>query len=72
MAITSSIYPDPDTHIEVVTYGREADLMSTLFTALTGGGTQVTRPLKWIAAMLKHPLRTMRLLLCRSSGRGAP
>ena len=58
VAITSSIYPDPDTHIEVVTYGREADLMSTLFTALTGGGTQVTRPLKWIAAMLKHPLRT--------------
>ena len=41
VAITSSIYPDPDTHIEVVT-GREADLMSTLFTALTGGGTQVT------------------------------
>ena len=38
VAITSSIYPDPDTHIEVVTYGREADLMSTLFTALTGGG----------------------------------
>jgi hypothetical protein len=62
VAITSSIYPDLDTHIEVVTYGREADLMSTLFTALTGGGTGVTRPLKWIAAMLKHPLRTMRLL----------
>ena len=22
VAITSSIYPDPDTHVEVVTYGR--------------------------------------------------
>jgi len=62
VAITSSIYPDPDTHIEVVTYGRDADAMSALFTALTGGGTRVTRPLKWIAALLRHPLRAVRLL----------
>jgi cholesterol oxidase len=62
VAITSSIYPDPDTHIEVVTYGRDADAMSSLFTALTGGGTRVTRPLKWLAALLRHPLQTFRLL----------
>jgi cholesterol oxidase len=62
VAITSSIYPDPDTHIEVVTYGRDADAMSALFTALTGGGTRVTRPLRWIAALLRHPLQTLRLL----------
>lgn len=62
VAITSSIYPDPDTHIEVVTYGRDADAMSTLFTALTGGGTRITRPLKWVAALLRHPLQTMRLM----------
>jgi cholesterol oxidase len=62
VAITSSIYPDPDTHIEVVTYGRDADAMSSLFTALTGGGTRVTRPLKWFAALLRHPLQTFRLL----------
>jgi cholesterol oxidase len=63
IAITSSIYPDPDTHIEVVTYGRDADLMSRLFTTLTGKGTRVTRPMKWIAAMLRHPLQTLRLLV---------
>jgi cholesterol oxidase len=62
VAIPSSIYPDPDTPIEVVTYGRDADAMSALFTALTGGGTRVTRPLKWIAALVGHPLRTVRLL----------
>jgi cholesterol oxidase len=62
VAITSSIYPDPDTHIEVVTYGRGGDLMSRLFTASTGAGTRVTRPLKWIGAMLRHPLRAVRLL----------
>ena len=36
VAISSSIYPDPDTHVEVVTYGRNADSMSLLFTLLTG------------------------------------
>ena len=38
VAISSSIYPDPDTHVEVVTYGRRADSMSYLFTLLTGPG----------------------------------
>ena len=62
VAITSSIYPDPDTHIEVVTYGHGGDAMSGLFTAAAGPGTRVTRPLKWIAALLRHPLRSLRLL----------
>jgi cholesterol oxidase len=62
VAITSSIYPDPDTHIELVTYGGGADAMRGLYTALTGPGTRVTRPLKWIAALLRHPLQTARLL----------
>ncbi len=62
VAITSSIYPDPDTHIEVVTYGRAGDAISRLFTVMTGRGTRVTRPLKWFGAMLAHPLRTIRLL----------
>jgi len=62
VAITSSIYPDPDTHIEVVTYGRNGDAISRLFTTMTGAGTRLTRPLKWIAAMLRHPLQSARLL----------
>jgi cholesterol oxidase len=62
VAITSSIYPDPDTHIEVVTYGRGGDAMSRLFTVMTGNGTRLTRPLKWLAAMARHPLQALRLL----------
>ena len=62
VAITSSIYPDPDTHIEVVSYGEGGDLMSRLFTTMTGNGTRLTRPAKWIGAMLRHPLQTLRLL----------
>ncbi|HEX6228028.1 MAG TPA: GMC family oxidoreductase [Solirubrobacterales bacterium] len=61
VAITSSIYPDPDTHIEVVTYGEAGDAVSGTFTAMAGPGTRVTRPLKWIAAMLRHPLQTLRM-----------
>src|SRR5204862_4051946 len=62
VAITSSIYPAPDTHIEVVTYGRAGDAMSGLFPALTAAGTRVTRPLRWLAALARHPLQTARLL----------
>jgi cholesterol oxidase len=62
IAITSSMYPDPETHIEVVTYGHGGDAMSRLFTVMTGAGTRVTRPLKWLAALLRHPLRALRLL----------
>ena len=36
VAITGSIYPDPDTHIETVVYGDAGDGMSPLFTLLTG------------------------------------
>jgi cholesterol oxidase len=62
IAITSSIYPDPDTHIEVVTYGRKGDAMSFLFTMLTGSGTKLTRPLLWIGQALRHPIRLARTL----------
>ena len=62
IAITSSIYPDPDTHIEVVTYGEGGTILSRLFTIATGNGTRLTRPVKWIGAMLRHPLKTARLL----------
>lgn len=61
VAISSSIYPEPDTHIEVVGYGRNGDAISRLFTIMTGNGTRLTRPLKWLAAMARHPLQTLRL-----------
>ncbi len=63
VAITSSIYPDPDTHIEVVTYGEGGDALSATFTTMTGAGTKLSRPLKWLVAMLRHPLQTLRLLV---------
>jgi cholesterol oxidase len=62
VAITGSIYPDPDTHIETVVYGDAADSMSSLYTVLVGDGTRVTRPLKLLGAAARHPLTFLRLL----------
>ena len=60
VAITSSIYPDPDTHVEVVTYGKGADSMSTLFTLMTGDGTRLSRPVMWLGQVARHPLKFLR------------
>jgi cholesterol oxidase len=61
VAITGSIYPDPDTHIETVVYGDAADSMSALYTVLVGDGTRVTRPLKLARAAARHPITFLRL-----------
>ncbi len=55
VAITSSIYPDAHTHIETVTYGHAGDSMNTLYTLLVGDGTKLTRPLKLLGQIIRHP-----------------
>ena len=55
VAITSSIYPDPDTHIETVTYGKGADSQSLLFALMTEAGGRGTQPLHLLLNMLRHP-----------------
>ncbi len=62
VAISASIHPDPETHIEFVTYGRHGDFMSNLTTLLVGEGTNVTRPLKLLGAMARNPIRFLRTL----------
>jgi cholesterol oxidase len=62
VAITSSIYPDPHTHIETVTYGHAGDSMSTLYTLLVGDGTKVTRPLKLLGQIVRHPGRFAKVM----------
>ena len=56
VAIGASIYPDPHTHIETVTNGGRGDSLRFLYTLLTGDGTRVTRPLRWLAGIVRHPL----------------
>jgi len=65
VAITSSIYPDPHTHIETVSYGEDGDSMRRLYTLLVGDGTRLTRPLKLLGQMLLHPKRLTQLLFAK-------
>jgi cholesterol oxidase len=69
VAISSSVYPDPDTHIETVTYGDAGDSMAMLYTLMVGDGTRVTRPLKLLATMARHPIRLVRTISPRGWSR---
>ena len=59
---SSSVHVDADTHIEFLTYGPHADMLSLLYTVLVGDGTRVTRPLKWLGAIARHPRRWLQTL----------
>ncbi len=61
VAISGSIFPDENTHIETVSYGHAGDSMSLLHTLLIGDGTKITRPLKFVAAALRHPVTFAKL-----------
>jgi cholesterol oxidase len=59
VAITSSFYPDEQTHIEPVRYGRGSSAMALLTTVMTDGGGRIPRPLKWLGQVLVHPGRVL-------------
>ena len=61
VAITSSVHPDADTHIEPVRFGKGHDAMCALVAALTDGGKRAPRILRWIGNELRHPVRNLRL-----------
>lgn len=61
VAITSSVHPDPDTHLEPVRFGRGHDAMCALVAALTDGGKRIPRVLRWLGNELRHPVRHLRM-----------
>jgi cholesterol oxidase len=48
VAITSSVHPDPHTHVEAVRYGRGSNAMALLQTVLTDGDTGRPRWREWV------------------------
>jgi cholesterol oxidase len=62
VAISASIHVTHDTHIEFVNYGERGDGIRFLFTLLTADGTRLTRPLKLLGQMLRHPWRALQSL----------
>ena len=61
VAITSSVHPDPDTHLEPVRFGRGHDAMCALVAALTDGDKRIPRVLRWLGNELRHPVRHLRM-----------
>ncbi len=62
IAITSGIYPDADTHMEMVRYNKGSDLLYGLLTLLTDGGGGIPRQLRFAGNVGRHPLRFLRNL----------
>ncbi|MCW2649141.1 MAG: cholesterol oxidase [Mycobacterium sp.] len=66
VAITSSIHPTPDTHVEPVRYGKGSNAMGLLQTLMTDGagpeGTDVPRFKQLFRGAAEDPRGTLRLL----------
>ena len=65
VAITSSWYPEPHTHIEPVRYGKGSNAMGLLNTIMTDGAGRVPRWLKAFGIALRRPWQVPRLLSVR-------
>jgi cholesterol oxidase len=69
VAITASIFPDDEQHVETATYGPGGDLFSLMFTLLVGSGSRLTRPLKLLWQIVTHPRQFLNTLNPRGWGR---
>jgi cholesterol oxidase len=65
VAITSSWFPDADTHIEPCRYSRGSNLMGLLLTVMIDGGGRVPRLVKALGQLIRHPRRFARALSVR-------
>ncbi len=65
VAITSSIHPEPHTHIEPVRYPAGSNAMGLLSIVLTDGGGRIPRPLRFLGTALRHPVTFLRSLSVR-------
>jgi cholesterol oxidase len=65
VAITSSIHPDDDTHIEVVRYGPGSNAMSSISTLMVDGGGRIPRAWRFVLTILRRPAAFARSLSAR-------
>jgi cholesterol oxidase len=65
VAITSSIHPEPRTHIEPVRYPKGSSAMGLLGTMLTDGDDSTPRWRLYLRNVLRHPVRFLRSLSVR-------
>jgi cholesterol oxidase len=63
LSITSGIYPDDNTHVEVVRFNKGSDALWFLSTLLTDGGGRVPRWMRFLGNVLTHPWEFLKSLL---------
>ncbi|ROO87585.1 cholesterol oxidase [Actinocorallia herbida] len=62
VAITSSVHPNDDTHVEVVRYGRGSNAMGAMAILQVPYSPRVPRFPAWLAHCARHPLTAVRSL----------
>lgn len=65
VAITSSFFPDDDTHVEPVRYGKGSNAMGLLQTIMTDGSNLQLRRRQWLKLVMKSPFTLLKLLNVR-------
>jgi cholesterol oxidase len=68
IAITSGIYPDDSTHLEIVRYNKGSDVLFGLATVATDGGGRVPRQVRFLGNVLSHPVQFLRALWLPGQG----
>ncbi len=61
-AITSSFFPDENTHVEPVRYGKGSNLMGLLQTIMTDGHRAKDRRAMWLKSLLRNPILGLKIL----------
>lgn len=64
-AITSSFFPNPNTHVEPVRYGKGSNMMGLLQTIMTSSDKAGVRALQWITSAFRQPSLIFRILNVR-------
>jgi len=62
IAITSGIYADETTHIEMVRFNKGSDVLLNLLTLMTDGGGKIPRWLRYLSNIVRHPVQFLKLL----------
>ncbi len=71
VSITSSVFVDDNTHIELVRYPKGSDVMATFAGLMTDGGGKIPRVVKSIWNSIRHPLQFLRIRIPIGWGRNS-
>jgi cholesterol oxidase len=71
VSITSGVFVNDNTHIELVRYPKGSDVMATFAGLMTDGGSKIPRPLKFLWNSIRHPIQSLRVRIPISWGRNS-